>query len=265
MDRLDKLKILKSANELRTELITDLGLEFPFDLENVLEILGINYSDIPLDEDLDGKIKIDSDEIRIFTNSEILYESRKRFTIGHELGHWKIHFCDNPYQTIKCKAKDLGFFNEKKSPLEYEADLFASEFLLPTDIFIKETGRLLPSMKSLESLSEKYKTSLTATAIKFIELTQEPCALVLMSNKNIKWKIPSRSFPHTIKDNITDCYCFDMLEEGKNSIRDSLYVSNWTYTKSLQYIYEDVRNFSNLNQQLIILSLYDESYYKSNW
>ncbi len=254
MDKLDKLRILKSANDLRMELVNDYGLAFPFNLQEVLNVLGIIYSDEPLEKEYDGKITISSDEIKIVTNANTLYESRKRFTIAHEIGHWKLHFCDDPYRTIDCEAKNIGAFS--KNLIEYEADLFASEFLLPTEIFKREAGRLLPSIRSLESLSDKYSTSLTSTAIKFVELTQEPCAVILMQDRKIKWKIHSSSFFHSIRDKIEDCYCYDMLDKGENQIRDKLYMYNWIESKSQKYIWEDVKNLYNLNQQLIILSFY---------
>jgi hypothetical protein len=55
-------------------------------------------------------------------------------------------------------------------------------------------------MENLIFLAEKYKTSLLATAIKFIKSCDDRGALVFSKAGKIKWTIASKTFTNVIKD-----------------------------------------------------------------
>jgi hypothetical protein len=95
---------------------------------------------------------------------------------------------------------------------------------------------------------------LVATARKFVKTTLETCCLVLIADKKVVWDIKSDSFKYDLRRKIDDCYAFDILEEGTRAVRDTIASSNWLINYKDDYIYEDVINFTNLNQQLILLS-----------
>src|SRR4051794_28002180 len=61
----------------------------------------------------------------IRTDMKIREEGRKRFAIAHELGHWSLH--ESESQFFICTAEQMRDY--KGSPLEVEANLFASELL----------------------------------------------------------------------------------------------------------------------------------------
>jgi Zn-dependent peptidase ImmA (M78 family) len=236
------------------DLLKQLEIEVPDDIFEILKILGIEYDEVPLSEGIDGALLCESGNYGILVNSHIAYEARKRFTIGHELGHYWIPEHHDTFNR-KCLNSDIGAFDNKKNIIEYEADIFSAEFLMPEELFKKYVQLLDPSLISIEKLAEKYKTSLTATALRFVEFTLEPCALILMEDKKVRWSKKSKSFKYDIKKKPTACIAYELSENGQLSMYDSLYSNLWLTSCDYDYIWEDVINFKNLNQQLIMLTV----------
>lgn len=124
--------------------------------------------------------------IRVNNNQS---EERTRFTIAHEIGHYRLH---KEKILIIDNKQNLGSWHSHS--IETEANIFAAELLMPEFLFTTELKREFPSMKLVNKLSKKYRTSKLATAIQMIEYTQEPCSLVYASNGQAKWSKWSKSF-----------------------------------------------------------------------
>jgi Zn-dependent peptidase ImmA (M78 family) len=56
------------------------------------------------------------------------HETRQRFTIGHELGHWVCQCLEGTIEPVYCRADEV---DESARALEREANLFAAELLMP--------------------------------------------------------------------------------------------------------------------------------------
>jgi Zn-dependent peptidase ImmA (M78 family) len=108
---------------------------------------------------------------------------RKRFAIAHELGHWELHYEDS--QLIYCTDEDIN--NYKGSRMEIEANAFASELLMPTRIVSPEFRNMTPSIGSIKYLSDKFNVSLTAAAVKFVQICKENCLVVFSKNGIVHW------------------------------------------------------------------------------
>lgn len=119
----------------------------------------------------------------IRTDVKIREEGRKRFAIAHELGHWFLHEAES--QFFICTAEQMRDY--KGSPMEVEANLFASELLMPTGLFRPLASDVEPRLERVKSLAGIFNTSLTATAMKFVDLNKHECILVLSSNKVVSW------------------------------------------------------------------------------
>lgn len=237
------------------DLLMQLGIEKPEDLQKILSTLEIDYKEVELREGFDGALVSVGGVYGMMINKNIIYESRKRFTIAHELGHYWIPSHFSEYRI--CSKSDIGVFDSKKDTIEYEADIFAAEFLMPEKLFKKDVGRVNTRLKSIADLSEKYKTSLTATAIRFVDYTLEPCALILLQDKVIRWAKKSKNFRYELRTKLTDCYAFDIAENGENFVAGELYSHLWLANpgRELDFVYEDAINFKWLNQQLVLLTL----------
>jgi Zn-dependent peptidase ImmA (M78 family) len=119
----------------------------------------------------------------IRTKADIREPGRKRFAIAHELGHWFLHETESQY--FICTAEQMRDY--KGSPLEVEANIFASELLMPTFLFRPLAQDAAPCLDSIGNLAAKFGTSLTATGIKFVDLNRHECVLVLSTDRKVTW------------------------------------------------------------------------------
>lgn len=157
--------------------------------------------------DADGYLLKGNNQARIILNAGNPYESRKRFTLAHELGHYVMPHHDQ--EMFRCLSEDIQSFKSNKE-LEYEANVFASELLLPTN----EVYSLLtrpPDLDLVKSIAEQYETSLLATAVKVAEVSSERVAVVLSSDGRVRWFAKSHSWPYWIRIGPLhqNCYAYD--------------------------------------------------------
>lgn len=120
--------------------------------------------------------------IRIKENS---IPSRRRFSIAHELGHWVMHKKSNLLDY--CKNIEEGVITSKGSLEEIEANAFASELLMPRSFFIPRCRQNDPSIELIKQLADEFETSLTSTALRFIEHTTDNCFIVISRDSEILW------------------------------------------------------------------------------
>lgn len=109
------------------------GEEIPVPVERIAEdLLGLRIEEAELGE-CSGMLL--PAERRIVLNAAEAMSGetpirRQRFTIAHELGHWVCHALGSPApQATYCRALDLA--NDVDRALEREANIFASELLMP--------------------------------------------------------------------------------------------------------------------------------------
>ena len=116
---------------------------------------------------------------------------RKRFAVAHELGHWLIH--KEQTQVNACTDRDM-VAKYKASALEVEANYFAAELLMPEKLFAPRLRRSRPSFALIKELARDFDTSLTATAIRCAEVTNDYCAVVASEGGWIRWWRGSEKF-----------------------------------------------------------------------
>lgn len=68
-------------------------------------------------------------ERRIFVNADEP-DTRQRFTIAHELGHWVCQCLEGTVEPMYCRADEV---DESARALEREANVFAAELLMPEE------------------------------------------------------------------------------------------------------------------------------------
>ncbi len=118
--------------------------------------------------------------IRVKAN---LSMGQKRFAIAHEIGHWEIH--KGISQIAYCTDSQIAGY--KASPEELEASSFAAELLMPTGLFRPMSQEVDPSLDLVKQLADKFNTGLTATSLRFIELNENPCMVVISDGRNMRW------------------------------------------------------------------------------
>ncbi|HWR38069.1 MAG TPA: ImmA/IrrE family metallo-endopeptidase, partial [Patescibacteria group bacterium] len=223
-----------------------------------------NYLGIELIEDdlgetgkVSGCLIQENDSAAVLINVHIAYYGRKRFTIGHEIGHFCIPW--HVKTEYECRTADIETFKSDKEE-EYEANVFASELLFPTKDAVEILKKREVSIQLSKDIAEEYGLSLCAAARKLVEKTEyDSCAIALSQNNTCLWRIRSPKF---LKQGL------DIRSRGivlPSVILDSKtkgHVANWIIgdrAKNIPHIWEEHVDFSRLNMVLSLISVPDNS------
>lgn len=177
-------------------LLKRLGVTEPeeIDLEVIAWELGVRIKYRPL-EACEARIVGANGKAVITVNSRSSHR-RRRFSIGHELGHW--HY--DRGRVLICLADEIGQTGGGLGP-ERAADRFASSLLMPEYLF-RRASRAYPKVgfQTVRSIAELFGTSTTATAIRLVEGGHFAAILVCHNRHGRKWfarspDVPERWFP----------------------------------------------------------------------
>lgn len=123
-------------------------------------------------------------------------EGRRRFSIAHELGHF--HIPTHRQRDIQgyCADRDMRARDTDANRVEWEANDFAAELLMPTRLFAADAARLDVSFAAVQHLAgtSMYDVSLTAAAWRLVQTTREQCTLVVSAGGLVEWVARSASF-----------------------------------------------------------------------
>jgi Zn-dependent peptidase ImmA (M78 family) len=152
---------------------------------------------------------------------------RQRYSIAHELGHLEMHRYKSSLNACKkeqindlCLLKtNLGEIND----LEHEANTFASELLLPKRFFNPRCINNDPSFDLISSLANEFNVSLTATALKYVCITDEPIVIIYSEGNRIRWFHGSKSFEE-IRDDL--CFFIDVRSQLDATTRAAYFFRN---------------------------------------
>jgi Zn-dependent peptidase ImmA (M78 family) len=126
------------------------------------------------------------DDFGIMYATHIPSPGFQRFSIAHELGHYFIEgHCDALLSTGMHQSQAGGFMSG--DPYEQEADLFAAALLMPELPFKKAIAKQDAGLSCIESLCKACETSLTATAIRYCNLTSDGVAIICSTENGIEW------------------------------------------------------------------------------
>ncbi len=79
---------------------------------------------------------------------------------------------------------------------EIEANAFAAEYLMPTDLFTHECKGKIFNHKVIEHLASRFQVSKTAAVLRFVEHGNHPVFVVCCQNNKMKWFKKSHDFYH---------------------------------------------------------------------
>jgi hypothetical protein len=133
-----------------------------------------------------GMLLRHGDAFGILYATHIPSEGFQRFSVAHELGHY---FLDGHIDHILPKdgvhTSHAGFVSA--DPYELEADQFAAGLLMPSILFKRALARQDSGLQVVEHLAGLCRTSLTATAIRYAELTEDAVAVIISSGPVIEF------------------------------------------------------------------------------
>jgi hypothetical protein len=245
------------ARELRFRL----ALHGPIDVVKVASSLGIEVHEGELDQ-CDGALLRLGGTALILVSRKCAYDSRKRFTVAHELGHFYIPSHNSP--EFRCTEAEIANYRSVRIR-EREANGFASELLLPASE-LQKALKEPPSIQVVSDLAQSYGTSMMATAVKVVQATCESVAVVLSSRGRIEWAVRSRSFPFSIRSGTLHehTYAIDYFTSGYlPGCTKQVLLSAWCKDSGCdEFLMEESIPFHRLNMVLSLLSLpaQDEDY-----
>ena len=238
------------------------GITFPIPIDDIALALDIRAIEDFETEAFEGALLTNESKSNasILVRSGII-EPRRRFTIGHELGHYLMPLHFPPGDGFRCTQQDM---REQEKPgvsgrpqWEAQANAFASELLMPTSEYrrrLKAAGGA--SIEAILSLSDAFGVSRIACGIAMLRMADSPLALVAAKEGIIKSVYPSREFPRLglkvgmkipkasiaavktgTEDSVSDCEPIDPCHwvvqeiEGLELYEQALFqVEGWTLT-----------------------------------
>lgn len=138
-------------------------------------------------EGVSGMLLRHGDSFGILYATHVPSEGFQRFSVAHELGHY---FLDGHIDYVLPKGSQVhtshaGFVSGDSS--ELEADNFAAGLLMPDRPFKRALEKCEPGISAVESMANLCRTSLTATAIRYAELTDDAIAVVVSTGSTIDY------------------------------------------------------------------------------
>lgn len=139
-----------------------------------------------------GRILMKGDNAIITIDSKVKLESKRNFILAHEIGHLTLHKNIAPLFSDTNKTLNEWYVKGKH---EIEANQFASELLMPSDLFklrVKGNGM---SLDLIRDTADYFGTSQTATLLKYKDLGDFPISVIYMEKGIVEWKVESLDFP----------------------------------------------------------------------
>lgn len=177
-------------------LLRQLMVEEPdeIDLMAVVGLLGnLTVEEGGLDGS-DGRILWGESGAVIRVKAE-LSPGRRRFTLGHEIGHYVLHKANA--QGRFDTGHQLAIWNDASE--ETEANVFAAELLMPDFLYTPRLKRHTPSFQHLDELADDFATSRLAAALQYVHYCHEQVALVFSRRGQVVWSKAARSFTWRIR------------------------------------------------------------------
>jgi Zn-dependent peptidase ImmA (M78 family) len=193
------------------QVLVDLGITAPaeIDLEAIAWTLGVRVRYRRLDG-CEAQI-IGHGDRAIITVDDRSRPRRQRFSVAHELGHWRYH----RGRILVCRADEIGQGGNARPAPERTADDYAAHLLMP-GYLLEPIARSYPKLtfQVVQTIADAFDTSLTATAIRLVESRHSPAILTCHGPKGRKWftrspDVPDRWFPRDDLD--TESFAFGIL------------------------------------------------------
>ena len=141
----------------------------------------------PKELGISGFLMKAGDEFGIGYSTAIKNEGFENFTVAHELGHYSL---DGHVEALFSNGEGTHFSKSgyvSNDLHEKEADLFASELLMPESLFKAAIRKGGSGFAAIKRLADEGKTSLVATAIRYAKLAEDPIAVIQSQGDHIEW------------------------------------------------------------------------------
>lgn len=179
---------LRDATQQAEKLVKDEKLELPIDL-----IALAKSRDILIEAKAESAKGVSGMLLRVGNNFSIGYATHikskgfQRFSIAHELGHFFLPgHSEHVFSGGKVVHESHAGFGSGDQ-IELEADHFAAGLLMPSYLFKAEAGKYSDGFTAIQKMAELCETSLTASAIRYAELTDAAIAVVISTGSSVNY------------------------------------------------------------------------------
>ncbi|MCA1636553.1 MAG: ImmA/IrrE family metallo-endopeptidase [Acidobacteria bacterium] len=178
-------------------LLSRLGTKQPANLDDVARAIGLRVRKVN-SKGFEGALVRVPGMARgiVAVRADIRELGRERFTVAHEIGHYVLpgHGATSPV----CRDEQIEAWGQGATRQEDAANRFASELLLPSEQIGPVVRERSASIGTARFISDEFKTSLTAAALKCVEVTEDACALVVSVDGVVRRCRTSRSWGYVI-------------------------------------------------------------------
>lgn len=168
----------------------------PIPVERIAEALGIIEIVGQKTDGFEGALITDAAKTRgSIAYNEASKPERRRFTIGHEFGHFLLPFHGDKAQ---CAKADMGVLKSKdpNRAREAEANRFAASLLMPKKLFGRDIRRLgAPETEHIIKLAANYSVSKEAAARRYTDVCDHTCAVIFSHRGRLRYFCKTENFP----------------------------------------------------------------------
>jgi IrrE N-terminal-like domain len=177
--------------ELAEAIAEEYAGEGKLELLKIISAQGITTSFNSYTNGFDGMLEHRAGRFHIYCNLDRVghpNSPRARFTLGHELGHYFIDDHRLALASGRTPAHPSRCEYESKNVVEREADLFAARLLMPARRFCALAKKHKLGLNGILALTEYFGTSVTSTAIRYVDSDIVPCAVMKWGSEGLTWK-----------------------------------------------------------------------------
>jgi hypothetical protein len=192
---------LERAGEAAEEIVDRLRLPAPIDPLRVAreERQSLRVTDGNFRNRFDGQLEYHRKRglfVLLYNNKydaglpEGCHHPRTRFSIAHELGHY---FLERHHAYFLRGGRSHGSKSERFTDvgMERDADAFAAGLLLPRRLLKPVVNQEAPSLDRVVEISKLFDTSFVSTALRCVQLSDYPCAVVGVREGVVAWSARS--------------------------------------------------------------------------
>lgn len=259
---------LRDAELKAEKLVRDERLSLPIDILSIASKREILVEPKPASvKGVSGMLIRVGNGFAIAYATHIKSDGFQRFSIAHELGHF---FLEGHFEKVfrggqLIHESHAGFTSGDQ--VELEADHFAAGLLMPSHLFKAAAWRHSDGFEVIEKLAEQCKTSLTASAIRYAELTDAAIAIVMSSGSSVDYCFASQAmrrakgYQHLKKgmmlpkDSLTRAFNQDLTNiEAAKRDTDDTDVMDWFHTDAEIDATEEAVGLGEYGRTLTVLT-----------
>ncbi len=229
--------------------------DIPIEPMHICEKLHLEVQYKPF-ESIEGVLVNRDCQTKIGIRPNHTYPARTKLTLAHELGHLILpHHTKYMYQ---CTSEDISSYRPN-NVIENEANDFAAELLMPEELIKNDMIMVQPGLQCIQHISNRYGTSLTASAIKYAKSVNFPMAIVQTKvGGSIDWAYSVNNFKYVERGLVhysTVAHNYFFHNQELNGTPQLVNSTAWHPCDHGHKLIEETVSFPNLHTTLSILTI----------